>query len=253
MSNVEIKPLSAPPPLKLYANAQVSASTWTRELSCANITSSCSKVSTSVIELPSAAMSNVEIKPSLPSLVYANAQVSASTWTIEFPEPLSVSCSRLLPRLCVLTAVTTPVFEIVNVEIKPSKPSPLYANAQVSASTWTRELSAANTVSCSRLLPRLCVVTAVTTPVFEIVNVEIQPSLLSPEYANAQVSASTWTRELSSANTVSCSRLLPRLCVVTAVIVPSAAMSNVEIKPSLPPPEYANAQVSASTWTRELY
>ena len=72
-----------------------------------------------------------------------------------------------------------------------------------------------------------------------ISNVEMEPSLPSPAYANAYVSESTCTRELYSFVVlilVSCSKLFPSDCVFTAVIAPSLSIVNVEIKPSLSVP-----------------
>ena len=65
-----------------YANAYVSESTCTREL-CWPWSVSCSKVSTSVIVVPSDEIVNVEMKPSSRKPAYANAYVSESTCTRE--------------------------------------------------------------------------------------------------------------------------------------------------------------------------
>jgi len=78
-------------------------------------------------------------------------------------------------------------------------------------------------------------------------NVAIQPSLLFPAYASANVSASTCTKELNVPFEVSCSIL-----DTSVIVVPSADMSNVVIKPSISKPAYASANVSASTCTKEL-
>ena len=141
---------------------------------------------------------------------------------------------------------------MVNVEMKPSLPVPLYANAYVSESTCTREWWLPSLVSYSKLFPSDWVFTAVMLPSLSIVNVEMKPSLPPPAYANAYVSESTCTRELSVAVTVSCSKVS-----TSVIVVPSDEMVNVEIHPwgisSLSPrPAYANAYVSESTCTREL-
>ena len=47
---------------------------------------------------------------------------------------------------------------------------------------------------------------------------------------------------------MSCSKL-----ATSVIVVPSDEMVNVEMKPSLSGPSYANAYVSESTCTRELY
>jgi len=79
-------------------------------------------------------------------------------------------------------------------------------------------------------------------------NVVIKPSSPSPAYASANVLASTCTRELPPPIKLSYSIL-----DTSVIVVPSADMSNVVIKPSSPSPAYASANVSASTCTRELY
>ena len=118
----------------------MSESTCTRELSALDDVS-CSKLSTCVIVVPSDEMVNVLMMPSPQTSVYANATVSESTLTRELFQPLLVSCSKLFPSDCVLTAVMLPSLSIVNVEMKPSSSAPVYANANVSESTLTRELA----------------------------------------------------------------------------------------------------------------
>ena len=100
---------------------------------------------------------------------------------------------------------------------------------------------------------------ALKVPILEglevpIVNVEMKPSISSPEYANAYVSESTCTRELWLPLSVSCSKLFPSDWVFTAVMLPSLSIVNVEIRPSPPGLSslYANAYVPESTCTREL-
>ena len=94
-----------------------------------------------MIVVPSDEMVNVLMMPSPQTSVYANATVSESTLTRELFQPLLVSYSKLFPSDCVLTAVMLPSLSIVNVEMKPSSSAPVYANANVSESTLTRELA----------------------------------------------------------------------------------------------------------------
>ena len=136
-----------------------------------------------------------------------------------------------------------PSLSIVNVEMKPSLSVPRYANANVSESTCTRELDVALSVSCSKLSTSVIV-----EPSADMVNVEMKPSSPLPRYANAYVSESTCTRELCRPLFVSCFKF------ATFVIVsPSAEMVNVLIQPALSLPPNANAYVSESTCTRELW
>ena len=158
------------------------------------------------------------MKPSLPLPEYANAYVSESTCTRELYLAISVSCSKLFPSDCVITAVMLPSLSIVNVEMKPSLSAPSYANAYVSESTCTRELWLALSVSCSKLATSVIVV-----PSDEMVNVEMNPSVPVPVYANAYVSESTCTREAWAPRSRSCSKLFPSDCVFTAVMSPAAA------------------------------
>ena len=168
--------------------------------------------------------------------------MSESTWTRELNDARSVSCSKLLPRDCVLTAVMAAVsLSIVNVEMKPSLSLPSYAKAIVVEFTCTREFSFPRWVSCSKLLPSDCVSTAVMAAALSIVNVEMKPFSKLPAYAKAIVVEFTCTRELYCPWTVSCSKLLPRDCVSTAVMLPLLSMVNVEMKPLSPLPAYAKA------------
>ena len=146
------------------------------------------------------------MKPSSPAPAYAKAIVLESTFTRELcntlATPWSASCSKLFPSDCVFTAVMLPSLSIVNVEMKPSSPSPVYAKAYVSESTCTRELCCPRTVSCSKVSTWTILV-----PSDEIVNVEMKPSLSLPSYAKAYVSESTCTRELYCPWRTSCSKL----------------------------------------------
>mgnify|MGYP003308651281 CR=1 FL=1 len=119
-----------------------------------------------------------------------------------------------------------PSLSIVNVEMKPSRSVPLYANAYVSESTCTRELWLPLSVSCSKLFPSDWVFTAVMLPSLSIVNVEIRPSPpgLSSLYANAYVPESTCTRELCIPLPVSCSKVS-----TSVIVVPSDEMVNVAV------------------------
>ena len=108
------------------------------------------------------------MKPSVPGPEYATAYVTESTCTMEGYAPYSVSCSKLSTSVMV-----EPSAEMVNVEMKPSNSLPLYANAYVSESTCTRELSVPVSASYSKLFPSDCVFTAVILPSLSIVNVEM--------------------------------------------------------------------------------
>ena len=73
---------------------------------------------------------------------------------------------------------------------------------------------------------------ALKVPILEglevpIVNVEMKPSISSPEYANAYVSESTCTRDGPDILVVSCSKV-----ATSVIVVPSDEMVNVEMKPS---------------------
>ena len=101
------------------------------------------------------------------------------------------------------TEIRSAPVPIVNVEMKPPRSVlPPYANATVLESTLTRDLYVVADVSCSKLSPPFAVLNPVILPSLSIVNVEMKPSLPPPfpsSYANANVSESTLTRELSSA------------------------------------------------------
>ena len=63
----------------------------------------------------------------------------------------------------------------------------------------------------------------------------MKPLVSVPVYAKAYVSESTCTRELCIPRTSSYSKLLPRDCVLTAVMAAvSLSIVNVEMKPSSP-------------------
>ena len=106
--------------------------------------------------------------------MYANAYVSESTWTRELYVASAVLCSTFSTFV-----IAEPSEGTVNVWIWPSSPAPVYANAYVSESTWTRELYVALLVSCSYFT----ILLAVTVPSADMVCVEILPMSVLLAYA----------------------------------------------------------------------